>query len=271
MTMARTAVNAVSVGLSQASREIGEGLQQRTKRGDTSRVALLIQILSTDGDASVRRTAAWGLNEVQTASVAPALMKALKQDADASVREMSAWALAEHKGDNVAAALADAMLHDKSARVRATAVWALGEIEARTGSQRDRERARRSGCRGAIHGDLGARSVRSSHGASRADDDADRRVAARASRDGMGARRDRRQVDGAGDHQCVPDAKPIRRYAPRELRALAAMGQASSSVVDIALKSNDPELRRHAVAMLAGSDAGVWPWPWPWPQPRPSP
>jgi len=42
-------------------------------------------------------------------------------------------------------------------------------------------------------------------------------------------------------------------------------------VVDIALKSTDPELRRRAVAMLAGNDMGVWNWPWPQPRPRPNP
>ena len=56
-----------------------------------------------------------------------------------------------------------------------------------------------------------------------------------------------------------------------ELRALAAVGAATSDVVDIALKSTDPELRRRAVAMLAGNDMGVWNWPWPQPRPRPNP
>ena len=48
------------------------------------------------------------------------------------------------------------------------------------------------------------------------------------------------------------------------------MGQATAEIVEIALKSTDPEVRRRAVAMLAGRQA-VEPWPWPWPQPRPSP
>jgi HEAT repeat protein len=61
------------------------------------------------------------------------------------------------------------------------------------------------------------------------------------------------------------------RVRSAELRALAAIGAANAEVVDIALKSTDPELRRRAVAMLAGSDQGVWNWPWPWPRPRPTP
>jgi HEAT repeat protein len=55
-----------------------------------------------------------------------------------------------------------------------------------------------------------------------------------------------------------------------ELRALALMGQASAEVVETALKSPDPEVRRRAVAMLAGSQS-VEPWPWPRPRPRPMP
>jgi HEAT repeat protein len=55
-----------------------------------------------------------------------------------------------------------------------------------------------------------------------------------------------------------------------ELRALAAMDKATPEVLEEALKSTDPDVRRRAVAMLAGHQ-GADPWPWPWPQPRPMP
>jgi hypothetical protein len=51
---------------------------------------------------------------------------------------------------------------------------------------------------------------------------------------------------------------------------LAEMGTMPQAVLDIALKSNDPDLRRRAVAALAG-DSGDSSWPWPWPIPRPNP
>jgi hypothetical protein len=49
------------------------------------------------------------------------------------------------------------------------------------------------------------------------------------------------------------------------------MGERSRALLDQALASDDPELRQHAVRMLAGQGVGPWPWPWPRPQPRPSP
>jgi beta-lactamase regulating signal transducer with metallopeptidase domain/HEAT repeat protein len=267
--IARTAANAAGAALSQAGREITRELQGG-KRGDTTRVALLIQILGNDADPSVRRTAAWGLNDLQTSSISPALIKALKQDAESSVREMAAWSLAQHQSEGVAGALADALLHDKSSRVRATAAWALGEIEARQESS-------------AIESAL-------------VDPDADVRFAAIWALGQMNLRTAPRgmtttltdasqnvrlvtawalgEIEDKATAPAVVTAFQTEtdvRVRSAELRALAAMGQATPSVVDVALKSNDPELRRRAVAMLAGSDAGVWVWPWPWPRPRPSP
>ena len=55
-----------------------------------------------------------------------------------------------------------------------------------------------------------------------------------------------------------------------ELRALAEIGTMPPAVLDAALKSSDPELRRQAVSALAGG-AGDNSWPWPRPNPRPNP
>ena len=56
-----------------------------------------------------------------------------------------------------------------------------------------------------------------------------------------------------------------------EMRALVEMDRTSQVVIDAALKSSDPELRRRAIEMVAGSSNGSWPWPWPWPWPRANP
>ena len=55
-----------------------------------------------------------------------------------------------------------------------------------------------------------------------------------------------------------------------EMRALGEMDKMPQTILDLALKSNDPELRRRAVAALAGSNADSS-WPWPMPMPRPNP
>lgn len=268
-SLAKLIAGAANAGISQASREIAKAFQGQA-RGDTTRVPLLIQILSNDGDASVRRTAAWGLSDLHTSAVAPALIKALKQDADASVREMSAWALAEHERDDVAVSLADAMLHDKSSRVRATAVWALGDIGARQQASAVESALVDSDAdvRYTAIWALGQFDLRSApKGLVNSLTDPSERVRL-VTAWALGEIEDRSTASAiANAFQTETDG----RVRSAELRALAAMGQANQSVIDIALKSNDSELRRRAVAMLAGSDAGVWPWPWPWPQPRPTP
>jgi hypothetical protein len=55
------------------------------------------------------------------------------------------------------------------------------------------------------------------------------------------------------------------------MRALSRLGAMSSDVIEEALKSSDPEVRKSAVEMLSGRKGSVWPWPWPQPRPRPSP
>src|SRR5206468_4298487 len=52
---------------------------------DTARVSLLIKVLRTDSDASVRSSAAWALRDVPTAGARDALIQALGHDADAKV------------------------------------------------------------------------------------------------------------------------------------------------------------------------------------------
>ena len=95
-----------------------QSLIGRAQGSDTTRAAMLARILLTDTDASVRRTAAWGLNDLRTVDSRDALIRALRSDKDWEVREMSAWALADYHGDVVSNALTEG-LHDKTAKVRA--------------------------------------------------------------------------------------------------------------------------------------------------------
>jgi beta-lactamase regulating signal transducer with metallopeptidase domain/HEAT repeat protein len=266
----RAGVSVASKALAQAGREIAREFQTGKAGGDTARVGLLIQILSTDADPRVRRTAAWGLNDLHTSAVAPALIKALRADSNASVREMAAWALAEHKGDNTESALADAMLHDKSARVRGTSVWALGDLESRQHASEIESALVDSSAdvRYTAIWALGQLDLRTApRGLTTTLTDASQRVRL-VTAWALGEIEDKATAPALmAAFQTETDSN----VRSAELRALAAMGQATPAVVDIALKSSDPDLRRRAVAMLAGSDAGVWPWPWPWPQPRPNP
>ncbi len=253
----------------QTLRAMGLDATMRAPSADTARVGLLIKVLQADADAGVRRSAAWGLNDAHTAQADDALVRALSGDADGAVREMAAWALAESNRDAAGAALATALLHDKSTRVRETAAWALGQQDrnhrpdALVSAISDAEPDVRFTAIWALgQSDL----TRAPMGVINALSDNSARV---------------REVAAwtLGQIEDTTAVKPLTRALETEsdarakkayLWALSTMGAVPTSAIESAMKSSDPELRRHAVAMLAGS-AGAWPWPWPWPQPRPNP
>lgn len=81
----------------------------------------------SDGDARVRRYAAWALGELEDERGVRPLVESLG-DPDADVRLVSAWALGEIKDERSIDALIEA-LDDEDALVREMAVLALGEIE----------------------------------------------------------------------------------------------------------------------------------------------
>ena len=165
-------IKAVGGALSQAGAQLAR--QGHIQAADTGRVALMIKILATDSDASVRRTAAWGLHDVESADVRTALITALHSDADEHVREMAAWALGEQGNAAVTSALSDALLHDKSPHVRATSAWALGEMDAKSEISALESAHGRLRAAGSRDGDLGARPVGSRHRAEAAHERADR-------------------------------------------------------------------------------------------------
>ena len=236
------------------------------------RPALLANILRTDSDPSLRRTAAWGLSEYAETRVAvDALTEALRKDSDASVREMAAWALADGNANSTAlSALAAAIKGDANENVRATAVWALGNLD--DGDRFDdvlvaalADRSKRIRVRA-----VWAIGNSSPHEAPKAliamlrDPDPDvRHITAWALY----------QIEDPSAVNALNDA--LKSESNKELqlsyiRALAAMGEKSVDAVRGLLTSSDPKIKAMAVRALAGGNA-AGPWPWPWPEPRPFP
>jgi beta-lactamase regulating signal transducer with metallopeptidase domain/HEAT repeat protein len=235
------------------------------------RIGTLARTLRTDPSAEVRRIAAWGLeNYARNDTATAALVWALQNDADAGVREMSAWALSNGKrGGPAAAAIARAIRQDKSAEVRQTAVWAAGEIgdaslvEALAPVLSDSDVKLREVAAWSI-GQCGPKQAPAALIKALGDADAGVRLS----------------VAWALYELEDPAAAPaveaaFIKEAEREvqlglLRALGSMGDASIEALEKLVSSSDPEIRRVAVAALAGGSV-TGPWPWPRPRPRPSP
>ncbi|HEY4132712.1 MAG TPA: HEAT repeat domain-containing protein [Gemmatimonadaceae bacterium] len=260
---------AAQSGSQQAVSILKELNRERPAQADSGRIAMLIKVLSTDTDASVRRSAAWALQDIQTPGTKSSLLAALKSDADARVREMSAWALADHESDDVAAALANALVHDKSDMVRRTSAWALGQMARR--GQTD------ALITGTSDANAGVRELSiwalGQHDLHRApptlvnalsDNEPRIRTIAAWALGEIADSSSARAIIHAFETETDGSVKIA------ELHALSELDATPASVVDAAMKSNDPELRRRGVEMLAGHSGG-WPWPWPWPWPRPSP
>src|SRR2546423_2198272 len=144
----QTATNAledvVKVGMSvgvkagmNASSALIEALgKQSAGKPPDERAVLLARILASDTSASLRRVAAWGLNEYADHQVAAeALANALRPDRDVSVREMAAWSLSDADHSSVAIEALSAALHDADTQVRATAAWALGNVGDRSSAE----------------------------------------------------------------------------------------------------------------------------------------
>ena len=241
----------------------------RTQSADTARVALLIKVLATDTDASVRRAAAWGLAEIPSANARTALIRALENDTDNQVREMAAWALAEAESDAAGTALASALVHDKSMQVRRTAAWALGNQGRRGNADvlvsaiSDSDAEVRQTAIWAL-GQLDLRTAPTVLINALTDNSPRVREVAAWS---LG------QMDDSAAVRAIVRAfetETDTKVKRAQLWALTQIGTAPTSVIESAMKSSDPELRRHAVALLAGG-GDAWPWPWPWPWPRPTP
>jgi len=236
------------------------------------RAELLAKVLSTDTNADLRRTAAWGLSKYAENPVASsALTRALLHDANASVREMAAWALARDRdaAQSSSSALATALRGDASDSVRATAAWALGSIRddasapALTAALADKSADVRSRAVWAL-GSLRPKSAPSAMVAKLSDSDPEvRHLAAWA-------------LFRIRDTTAIPALQAALRTETNKdlqvdyIRALGAMGEKSLGAIRGLLESPDPRIKSVAVDALAGGDA-AGPWPWPWPEPRPYP
>lgn len=274
-TVRQSMNESIRLGTSLAGKAVGDiigsvlGGKAQVKSDD--RPQLLANILRTDSDPQLRRTAAWGLSEyADTRVAAEALAEALRRDSDASVREMAAWALGDGDDNSTAVtALSNAIRSDASEKVRATAVWALGNIgnhdsyDALTAVLNDKSKDIRMRAAWAI-GNIEPREAPKALVAMLRDPDPDvRELTAWALY----------QIEDPATIQPLNDA--LRAESNKELqlayiRALAAMGEKSVDAIRGLLTSSDPKIKSMAVRALAGGNA-AGPWPWPWPEPRPYP
>jgi hypothetical protein len=250
---------------------IGSALTGKVQVKSDDRPILLANVLRTDADPSLRRTAAWGLSEYADTRVAiEALAEALRKDSDPSVREMAAWALADGDDSDLAVtALSNAIRSDSNEKVRATAVWALGNIghhdafEPLVAALSDKSKNIRMRAAWAL-GNIEPREAPRQLVAGLRDPDPQvRELTAWALY----------QIEDPATVGPLNDA--LKAESNKELqlsyiRALAAMGEKSVDAVRGLLTSSDPKIKSMAVRALAGGNA-AGPWPWPWPEPRPYP
>jgi beta-lactamase regulating signal transducer with metallopeptidase domain/HEAT repeat protein len=239
--------------------------------GDSStrRWTLLISILRSDSSASLRKVAAWGLEQFHDEDpVRGALATALRHDSDAEVREMAAWALEGVEGDNVATALSDAVREDHDPSVRATAAWSLASdcksisVPLFVTALHDADSKVRASAAWAL-GQCDLEHAPSELGALLADPEP----------------RVRKMATWALFNIKDPSTEPAIEKALQSetdgdlrrdmVRAIAAMGERSPEAVERLLDSKDPSTRELAVHALAGDHLFVWPMPWPRPRPTP--
>lgn len=95
--------------------------------GDPRAVAALVETLSTDTDATVRKTAAWGLGQLRSRDAVQPLAHVLTADADPEVQMVAAWALGQIEPARAPQALLDVAVRGAT-EVRQQAIWALRQI-----------------------------------------------------------------------------------------------------------------------------------------------
>ena len=196
-------------------------------------------------------------------------MKSLRSDADERVREMAAWALGEQGNSAAGSALGEALLHDKSTQVRYTSAWALGESEAK-GEVPALESAMTDSSAQVREVSIWALGQIEDKGSSktlvRGLSDPSKQVRL-VTAWALGKIEDKSTAPGILAAIKTETDGEIRSA---EMRALSLMGEVPPEMIEEALKSSDPAVRRRAVAMLAGhADVGAWPWPRPRPRPAP--
>lgn len=244
----------------------------KSEGADSAKVALLLKVLRSDPDASVRRMAAWGLSEAGDAlGAVDALAEAVRSDEDEGVREMAAWALADSPRETAHRALAAAIRRDPSEHVRETAVWALGNAGVRDDDREVIETLLTSDENASVRESAAwalGNSPQKPAGRALVAALADRSPNVRESAAWALAEIGDEDVGQAVETAFVRETNPNVKMA--ELRALTFMHVDDKSILDAALASKDAELRARAVRMIAGS-SDSWPEPRPRPRPRPMP
>jgi HEAT repeat protein len=244
----------IRAGMSVSKETLMSVLGTQAAGKDTDeRPDLLAKLLATDTSASIRRIAAWGLNDyARHQGVAEALANALRRDRDATVREMAAWALSDADHSSVAIeALITALRSDSNIEVRKTAVWALGNIGDRSSAEAlattlsDPNMEIRKRAAWAL-GNTDLHQAPRQLIAMLNDQDAEiREVTAWALY----------QIE---DPAAIPGLEAVLAHeSSKELqmdyiRALAAVGEKSVDALKGLLDSRDPEIRNIAVRALAG-------------------
>jgi beta-lactamase regulating signal transducer with metallopeptidase domain/HEAT repeat protein len=264
-----------TIGMNAAAGVL-QGLSKGVKgdKGEKStdeRATLLAKVLRTDSSASLRRIAAWGLQEYSDSPVAAeALASAVRRDSDAKVREMAAWALGQGgQRAGTTEALVAALKGDADEKVRATAAWALGNsgdrgaVDALTAALSDASPKVRSRAAWAL-GNVDPREAPKPLVALLKDSDPRvRQLAAWA-------------LYNIQDPSTAPALEAALKVEQDKevqlsfIRAIATLGERSVDALRGLLESPDQRIRTMAVHALAGGHA-AGPWPWPWPEPRPFP
>lgn len=261
----------ITAGVNVTRAALMSVLGQAAGKDTDERPVLLAKILATDTSASLRRVAAWGLNDYANRQVAAeALANALRHDSDASVREMAAWSLSDADHSSVAIdALIAALRGDSNLDVRKTAAWALGNVGDRSSAD-------------ALAAALSDPNPEIRKRAAWALGNTD---LSQAPPQLISMLNDKdpemREVTAWALYQIEDPAAiaglqaALGRESSKELqmdyiRALAAVGEKSVDALKGLLESRDPDIRNIAVRALAGGHA-TGPWPRPWPEPRPYP
>lgn len=117
---ARMAVLAKNTSEDPETRAAAVGALGGTQEAD--QVAILVELLGGDAEASVRAAAAKALVGQKSADVEAALRKALSDDSDAGTRSAALKTLKGLKVDDADALVCTAMIEDESAEVRKAAV-----------------------------------------------------------------------------------------------------------------------------------------------------
>jgi beta-lactamase regulating signal transducer with metallopeptidase domain/HEAT repeat protein len=261
----------VDAGISAGQSTLLGILNNKQAKSDTDeRPSLLAKILANDGDANLRRIAAWGLNEYADQQVAAeALARALRGDRDASVREMAAWSLADAGHSSVAVEALSAALRDPNIEVRQTAAWALGNVGSRAAVEplaaalSDQNAEMRKRAAWAL-GNLDLKQAPPALMNLLKDNDPETREIA------AWALYEIEDPAAIGALESALNREQNKELQIAYIRALAAVGEKSVDALKTLLESKDPEIRTIAVKALAGGHA-TGPWPRPWPQPRPYP